>query len=152
MTLSAIASAAAASTGGAAEVGKQKFGKVLEAARQLPPGESSLRAPQAGGIQPNPECARAVGRVGPGSNSVGRAEPISAGGVQSAERLLDRVGAAQRRMEEVLDLARSGKSFSPAELLALQADVYRASQQLDLAGKVVEKATSGVKQVLQTQV
>jgi hypothetical protein len=29
--------------------------------------------------------------------------------------------------------------------------VYRASQELDLAGKVVEKATSGVKQVLQTQ-
>jgi hypothetical protein len=30
--------------------------------------------------------------------------------------------------------------------------VYRASQELDLAGKVVEKATAGVKQILQTQV
>jgi len=55
-------------------------------------------------------------------------------------------------MDEVLRLAESGRGFSPAELLALQAHVYRASQQLDLAGKVVEKATGGVKQILQTQV
>jgi hypothetical protein len=55
-------------------------------------------------------------------------------------------------MDEVLRLAESGKVFSPAELLALQAQVYRASQELDLAGKVVEKATGGVRQVLQTQV
>ncbi|GMU62596.1 MAG: hypothetical protein AMXMBFR34_43590 [Myxococcaceae bacterium] len=62
------------------------------------------------------------------------------------------MSAAQARMEQVLKLAESGKAFSPAELLSLQAHVYRASQELDLAGKVVEKATGGVKQVLQTQV
>lgn len=61
------------------------------------------------------------------------------------------VAAAQRRMDAVLALAESGRSFTPAELLALQSRVYRASQELDLAGKVVEKATGGVKQVLQTQ-
>lgn len=57
----------------------------------------------------------------------------------------------QQRMDEVLALAQSGKSFTPAELLSLQTQIYRSSQQLDLAGKVVEKATGGVKQVLQTQ-
>lgn len=62
-----------------------------------------------------------------------------------------RLASDQRRMEEVLALAQSGKSFSPAELLSLQTQVYRSSQQLDLAGKVVEKTTGGVKQVLQTQ-
>jgi hypothetical protein len=70
----------------------------------------------------------------------------------SAAKVLDQVTAAQARMEQVLKLAESGKAFSPAELLSLQAHVYRASQELDLAGKVVEKATGGVKQVLQTQV
>ena len=55
-------------------------------------------------------------------------------------------------MDHILELAESGRTFSPTELLALQAHVYRASQELDLAGKVVEKATGGVKQVLQTQV
>lgn len=66
-------------------------------------------------------------------------------------KLLSSVVEAQKRMEHVLRLAQSGKSFSPAELLALQANVYSASQELDLAGKVVDKATSGLKQVLQTQ-
>jgi hypothetical protein len=70
----------------------------------------------------------------------------------SAAKVLNQVTAAQTRMEQVLKLAESGKAFSPAELLSLQAHVYRASQELDLAGKVVEKATGGVKQVLQTQV
>ncbi len=69
-----------------------------------------------------------------------------------AARAIDQVSAAQTRMEKVLELAQSGKTFSPAELLALQTQMYRASQELDLAGKVVEKATGGVKQVLQTQV
>jgi hypothetical protein len=70
----------------------------------------------------------------------------------TAAKVLNQVTAAQARMEQVLKLAESGKAFSPAELLSLQAHVYRASQELDLAGKVVEKATGGVKQVLQTQV
>lgn len=71
---------------------------------------------------------------------------------QVAGKMLDQVQAAQSRMDHILQLAESGKAFSPAELLSLQAHVYRASQELDLAGKVVEKATNGVKQVLQTQV
>ncbi len=69
-----------------------------------------------------------------------------------AARALDRVSSAQKRLDQVLGLAQSGRSFTAGELLSLQANVYRASQELDLAGKVIEKATSGVKQVLQTQV
>ncbi len=71
---------------------------------------------------------------------------------QNAVQVLDQVSQAQKRMDQVLALAQSGKNFSPAELLALQTNMYRASQELDLAGKVVEKATGGVKQILQTQV
>ena len=67
-------------------------------------------------------------------------------------RVVSQVQSAQARMEQVLALAQSGKHFSAAELLSLQTHVYRASQELDLAGKVVEKATGGVKQILQTQV
>jgi hypothetical protein len=82
--------------------------------------------------------------------AAGLPRPTSA--AQKVSDVLDRVSSAQKRMDDVLALAQSGKSFSPAELLALQSQVYRASQELDLAGKVVEKATGGVKQVLQTQV
>lgn len=66
--------------------------------------------------------------------------------------VLDSVSQAQKRMDAVLKMAESGRSFSAAELMALQTRVYQANQELDLAGKVVEKATGGVKQVLQTQV
>ena len=91
----------------------------------------------------------------PGGTSAARAggvAPVHAAHSPQVVRVLDRVGEAQKRLDHILELAESGRSFSPAELLALQAHVYRASQELDLAGKVVEKATGGVKQVLQTQV
>jgi hypothetical protein len=66
--------------------------------------------------------------------------------------MVDRVQAAQARLDQVFEMARSGRTFTPAELLGMQAQVCAASQELDLATQVVEKATSGVKQVLQTQV
>jgi hypothetical protein len=66
-------------------------------------------------------------------------------------RAADSVLQAQKRLDSILSLALSGRTFTPAELLGLQARVYRASQELDLAGKVVEKASAGVKHILQTQ-
>lgn len=86
-------------------------------------------------------------------------QPLSVSPPQGAPRaplepaaVLSRVERAQGQLESVLALAQSGKTFSPAQLLALQVRIYQASQEVDLAGKVVEKATGGVKQVLQTQV
>ncbi len=40
---------------------------------------------------------------------------------------------------------------SPQELLVLQAEVYRYSQEVELASKLVDKASSGVRTVLQSQ-
>jgi hypothetical protein len=84
----------------------------------------------------------------------GRHQPTTTSMAQphKAEVMLHSVAEAQARLEKVLDAARSGKTFSAAQLLALQADAYRATQELDLAGKVVEKGAGGVKQILQTQV
>jgi hypothetical protein len=65
---------------------------------------------------------------------------------------LARVSAAQARMDRILALAASGRTFSPAELLALQAGVAEASQTVDLAGKVLDRVSGGVKTLLQTQV
>lgn len=91
----------------------------------------------------------AVNRVPSGPVAV---TPASWGVTEvDARRAVSHVLAAQKRLDEVLVLAQSGKTFTPAELLALQAQVYRSSQELDLAGKVVEKASSGIKQILQTQ-
>lgn len=77
----------------------------------------------------------------------------AAGGTEPSRALsaVERVAQAQLRLDEVLRTASEGKGLSAGALLALQADVYRSSQLLELAGKVVERATSGVKQVLTTQ-
>jgi hypothetical protein len=65
---------------------------------------------------------------------------------------LGRVAAAQARMDRILALAASGRTFSPAELLSLQAGVAEASQTVDLAGKVLDRVSGGIKTLLQTQV
>jgi len=62
------------------------------------------------------------------------------------------VEAAQARLDAVLAAARSGRTFTGAELIGLQAEAYRLSQTLDVAGKLVEQGVQGVKQAVQTQV
>ncbi|REG32257.1 hypothetical protein ATI61_105585 [Archangium gephyra] len=144
--------------------GKARFGEVLEGvkgpAKQPGPRVSSEGTPPLASAEKT-EAARGkceaegVGKATGGTAEVragGRVDSVQAARSQQAVRVLDRVTEAQKRLDNLLALAESGKSFSPAELLAVQAHVYRASQELELAGKVVEKATGGVKQVLQTQV
>ena len=46
--------------------------------------------------------------------------------------------------------ARSG-NLSNERLLALQAGVYRYTREVELAGKLVERSTSALKQTLQSQ-
>jgi hypothetical protein len=66
--------------------------------------------------------------------------------------MIDNLINGQDKMTRIMHMALSGRQFSPSELLAMQAGVYRFSQELDLTGKVVEKATGGIKQTLNTQV
>jgi hypothetical protein len=66
--------------------------------------------------------------------------------------MLEKLVGGQDKMSSIMKLALSGRQFNSQELLAMQAGVYRFSQELDLTGKVVEKATSGIKQTMNTQV
>jgi hypothetical protein len=67
-------------------------------------------------------------------------------------RILEDVMQGQNKLEEIVNLSLSGKNFSSSELLALQAGVYRFTQELELTSKVVEKGTSTIKQTMNTQV
>ena len=58
----------------------------------------------------------------------------------------------QDKMAGIMKMALSGKKFNSSELLAMQAGIYRFSQELEITSKVVEKATSGIKQTMNTQV
>ncbi len=58
----------------------------------------------------------------------------------------------QLNLEKLISAGINGKHFSNGELLSLQASMYKYTQELDLTSKVVEKATSGLKDVVKTQV
>lgn len=143
--LSGAGPAGIAGTGSPQKIGED-FGKVMKA-QHAPTGRTE-NAP----LTPSPTEAKPAAQAKPGKCKVEGAKHAEPAKQVTATKVLDQVNQAQNRMEQILKMAESGKSFSPAELLSLQTHVYRASQELDLAGKVVEKATGGVKQVLQTQV
>lgn len=69
-----------------------------------------------------------------------------------ATRWADRLVDAQRCLDGVLHRIEKPGALSPGGLLRLQVQAYQATQELELAGKLVEKSVSGVKHVLQTQV
>ncbi len=131
--------------------GKESFRETLKAQHESVRPKAA-EAPQLVHAHAQPVTeAKATPRAAAGPTRVEGAAKVDAAAPMTA-RVLDHVSAAQTRMDQILKLAESGRDFSPAELLSLQTHVYRASQELDLAGKVVEKATNGIKQVLQTQV
>ncbi|MEW5853937.1 MAG: ATP-dependent helicase HrpB [Myxococcota bacterium] len=98
-----------------------------------------LHAAKTGGVDPS-TGVKAVEAV---------KDPKKADGVR---RLMSGVMDGQNALDKIIAKASSGKQFSNQELLAMQAGVYKFSQELELTSKVVEKATSGVKQTMQTQV
>jgi hypothetical protein len=52
-------------------------------------------------------------------------------------------------MQSAIQSMRSGADLGPAKLIALQAGVYRYSEAIDLASRLVDRATSAVKTVVQ---
>lgn len=66
-------------------------------------------------------------------------------------RILRGLGREVDRGEHVVGKALRGGDLGPGELLALQAGVYRYSEAVDLSAKLVDRATNGVKTVIQGQ-
>lgn len=115
----------------------QRVGEVQEA--RLQPGSNTdvLRAARRAQTVEVPAIGETLNRTG------------LQGGIQ---RIMEDVMQGQNKLEEIISLSLSGRSFSTPELLAMQAGVYRFTQELKLTSKVVEKATATVKQTMNTQV
>jgi hypothetical protein len=80
----------------------------------------------------------------------GKQETSKSGSMLS--HVVSELEKGQLNMEKLIKAGASGKNFSNAELISLQAGMYKYTQELDLTSKVVEKATSGLKDTLKTQV
>lgn len=136
-TLKGLGSVSSASSGGG------RFENVLAAHKRgisaardlvLHDGVSSTRD---GVAKPTPEVRRTLLREEVGAGVKGIVEDVLKG---------------QNKLEEMIRLALSGRTFSTQELLALQAGAYRFTQELELVSKVVEKGTASIKQTMSTQV
>lgn len=81
----------------------------------------------------------------PPESSEADAEPVPSG----FEQLLRALSANIEEGEHIVARAKSGyTSFDAAELIALQAGIYRYSEAIDLSAKLVDRATSAVRTVL----
>lgn len=61
------------------------------------------------------------------------------------------LAAGDRMLAEVVSRGPSAPALDSHRLLELQAGMYRYSQQLELAGRVVDRTTQAVKTTLQSQ-
>jgi hypothetical protein len=59
------------------------------------------------------------------------------------------INSGETTMRAAIQSMRAGADLGPAQLIALQAGVYRYSEAIDLTSRLVDRATSGVKTVVQ---
>jgi hypothetical protein len=106
-----------------------------------------MRIQPAEALPPPPPPVSASGPSASSAAAKGDGEP------SAFSRVLKRLEGEIDRGEAVVDKASRGGSASadPAALLALQAGVYRYVEAVDLATKLIDRATNGVKTVLQGQ-
>lgn len=76
--------------------------------------------------------------------------PDALWGKQLERAVADFAGAEHRLQQHVARL-RQGRDIEGPRLVALQADVYHHSLQLELASKLVDKGTDAVRQTLRSQ-
>ena len=127
---------------GAPQVGKpgeSKFDAVLADKAQAASGPDSVGKTQA---VPGTEAVSQV-------EGVAKPEHTT---LNLVSHVVSELEQGQLRLDKLIGAGMSGKELSNAELLSLQASMYKYTLELDLTSKVVEKATSGLKDVVKTQV
>jgi hypothetical protein len=117
-----------------------------------------MNAQQVGGVQQVQNAPNMVELLRAARDAQNTRTPVigqnldSKPAMNGLQRIMEDVMQGQNKLEEIINLSLSGKNFSSSELLALQAGVYRFTQELELTSKVVEKGTGTIKQVMNTQV
>jgi hypothetical protein len=66
--------------------------------------------------------------------------------------VLNQIEVGRQKLEQMIAQARAGRSFSPRELLCMQAELYQIIEQSSLAQRVAEEGVSSVKRLWNIQV
>jgi exonuclease VII small subunit len=72
--------------------------------------------------------------------------------MSSLQQVVNRIKDGQNRLNNLIKESTSGKTYSPQEMLGLQAEISAITTDIQLCSKVVEQGVAGVKQMLQMQV
>lgn len=126
--------------------GGSRFSELLGPREQRAATSASTAGAQSAAAAHNGQSAAAAHAYGPPRVGAAQgAEPLTDAG----RRLLSRISRGERFVEQVVHGASSGAAYTPADLLAIQAQVYRYTQEVELLSKFVDRATNTVKTVLQ---
>lgn len=100
------------------------------------------------------QVTMSAGKTGPSL----RVEEIAAEKVKIAQtpegikRLGGEIEHGYNRLNELVKQLQGNRSFSPQELLGIQAEMHDLTLQVEVTTKVVSEAVSGIKQLMQQQV
>ena len=70
----------------------------------------------------------------------------------SLQQVVDRLKAGQGRLQSLIKESTSGRTYSPQEMIGLQAEVSTITTEMQLCSKIVEQGVGGIKQTMQMQV
>ncbi|HXT98404.1 MAG TPA: hypothetical protein VN853_19055 [Polyangia bacterium] len=133
---------------------------------RIGPAPIGQNAPTPAAKPPAPQPARSFATVldegsalGPEVPAVAAPKPtaVPLGPARSAtpgpvRAMLERAVGAERRVDALLEAAARGKTFTPAQLLAMQATVARYSQTVEVVSRVADRLVGAIKQTMGTQV
>ena len=80
-----------------------------------------------------------------GASAAGGPSPFAA----MLQSLAHEVHDGESLTRSALGAARAGQALGPAELIALQAGIYRYGEAVDLTSRLIDRATGAVKTVVQ---
>jgi hypothetical protein len=131
----------------------RKFSDVLAQAHSDPASPADHRGMQQAevGRRPGPEMMGERAGTIPGVAPVDPA-PKASPGPLSLQRFANDSMKAENKMDAMIAAARNGKSFSASELLAIQVEVFRYSQTVEVISRSTDKLVGAIKQTLGTQV
>ncbi len=73
--------------------------------------------------------------------------------IDGLKNLTDNLEKSNVELDNLIkSVMQDGRSFSPSELMAMQAQIYQLTREIELTSKVVEQANQGIKTMLNQQV
>lgn len=101
---------------------------------------------------PEPVSAAEPGKFARRLRELQEADDVKVDGLRPVVTYLRELEVGQASLDGLVAAAMTGKKFSNAELLGLQAAMYQYTIQIDLLSKVIQALSQGLKDLLKMQV